>query len=224
MPKSENAEALFWDNVSYNSSLAKRRAMPKQKGFLWKMRAGAVLKELEVLDIDIVERTLQRYIKNGLAPKPQRSRGRPTGYAKETAAEVYASYSLMHGSRKLTAKEVKRFREEALSRDIKGLLRGTFFEGEHHLYPAVLWLSKRDKTLQGYGPGEDMRYTLSSKRDVLKGPIRERVLLKGRVPVKKQTPEEMFRILCQLMPIGETEERRASEQLADWLKKRRKEE
>ena len=131
MPKSENAEAL-WDNVVIIEPI-KRRAMPT-KGFLWKMRQGGI-EGVEVLDIDIVERTLQRYIKNGLAPKPQRSRGRPTGYAKETAAEVYASYSLMHGSRKLTAKEVKRFREEALSRDIKGLLRGTFFEGEHHLYP-----------------------------------------------------------------------------------------
>lgn len=65
------------------------------------MKTEEVLERLAELGVVITERTLQRYVKIGLIPKPERKsagrgKGRITDYPPETPAEAYASHKILH--------------------------------------------------------------------------------------------------------------------------------
>ena len=151
----ERAERVFWDNAGYNAMLAKRRSMPRNRGFVRVMRPDMVLERLKELGIEVTERTLQKYVKAELVPMPVRKsagrgKGRIADYAKETPEEFFASHRLMHGPKRCTVKQVSADRKKALSMDIKALLRETFFGALEHV-TAIEWF-RSDKILQGYAP------------------------------------------------------------------------
>ena len=196
----ERAERVFWDNAGYNAMLAKRRSMPRNRGFVRVMRPDMVLERLKELGIEVTERTLQKYVKAELVPMPVRKsagrgKGRIADYAKETPEEFFASHRLMHGPKRCTVKQVSADRKKALSMDIKALLRETFFGGRLEHVTAIEWLSERDKILQVYAPGDDVSYSLSFDRADIESPVTERAVLEKKRPTKEQTPEEMFEIM-----------------------------
>ena len=113
------AEKMFWDNANYNKNMSHRQAKPKGRGILRIMRPDIILKKLKELGVEISERTLQRYVKEGLVPMPERKsggrgKGKITDYPESTVAEAYASYCLMHGDIKLPPKMVAVARNYAL--------------------------------------------------------------------------------------------------------------
>jgi hypothetical protein len=115
-------ENRFWSNVEYNINLSHRKAKPKHRGIIRVMKAEAVLKELGELGIITSERTLQRYVKDGLVPMPERrnagrGRGRMVDYATQTTVEFAASIALRKGKNKYPARDVYIAREIALSKE-----------------------------------------------------------------------------------------------------------
>lgn len=100
MPFLSTAEALFWDNVSWNSALAPYRAKSKRKGIGWYMKPDEVIKRLAELGITIDRRTLSRYVKWKLVTPPEyRSGGKGVGpivdYPEHAVAEAAAAAELM---------------------------------------------------------------------------------------------------------------------------------
>ena len=147
----QKAEKNFWDNVSYNSSLAKSRAKPRHRGMVRIMRPEVVLRMLSEFGIDITERTLQKYVKNELIPMPERrsagrGKGRITDYADETPAEFFASYRLMHGPKRCTTEQVSADRK-GIKQDIKAPCGERFLRALEHV-TAIEWLSEQDKILR----------------------------------------------------------------------------
>ena len=134
MPKTES---VFWDNVRHNKELSKayqQRKTPRTKTedtySLW---FGRSLKERGILGVDPHEvlekieelgvkppsiRTLQRWAKQGLTPKPEtksagRGKGRTSDYPDETPAEAAASF-IVKSNWKLSPEEIAKIRRKAL--------------------------------------------------------------------------------------------------------------
>lgn len=122
---------IFHREVHDQQKRSKAFAKVRNKGVERRVLAKEVLAELNTLGIDIKsERTLQRYVKDGLIPLPERrsagrGRGRITDYKTETPAEFYASYKLRN-ELKLNVDVIASYREYALERennkDAPGLL------------------------------------------------------------------------------------------------------
>jgi len=98
------AEKLFQDNNEYAKRMSKRSGKPKIKGIGRNeaVKAEEVLQRLNNLGVKIKsERTLQRWAKEGLIPKPDRKsagrgKGKITEYHEDTPARGFASWSIIH--------------------------------------------------------------------------------------------------------------------------------
>ena len=103
------AEALFNDNVEYNTLLSGRNAKPKIKniGRIFKevfinVTTDEVLSSLEHSGLVISLKTLQRYRKAGVIPEPKiigrgNKAGKAADWPNETPAHTYAAYKLING-------------------------------------------------------------------------------------------------------------------------------
>jgi hypothetical protein len=156
------AEFEFWDNVFYNASLAKCRARPRLRGFGPIMRADDVLEKLSELGVNITERTLQKYAKEGLIPMPfrksaGRGRGRIVDYADDTPAEAYAAWLFLNICR-LRYRDVRDVREKAL--EIEGtdaelqLVIDRFYQSTGMSALVDDWLTEKARILNGLKPGD----------------------------------------------------------------------
>ncbi len=145
------AEKEFYENVKYNSDLAKFNAKPRHRNILIASRRFDGVKTEEVLEklaevgIKRDKRTLQRYVKDGLIPKPQK-KGKHADYPEETPNEFFASW-IMKQARKST-EEVARARESALLFEEKCFKDNPEFKTHLHDAAMVVFTDKEPEEKQ----------------------------------------------------------------------------
>lgn len=117
------AERSFYESIDYGKQMSKCMAKPKCRGIgkgVDITTPKEVLEKLSSLGISISERTLQRYAKQGLIPKPEtksagRGKGKITDYPEDTTAEAYATFRMMHGAIKISPNSLAQARQYALA-------------------------------------------------------------------------------------------------------------
>lgn len=94
--------------------------------------AQEVIEKLAEMGLSTTERTLQRYVKAGLIPIPDRrnagrGKGKATDYPDETVNEFYASWVLSKGTMRLRQDDVRKAREAAQGGEFSNDALSTYF-------------------------------------------------------------------------------------------------
>ncbi|MBT9171976.1 MAG: hypothetical protein DDT21_00352 [Syntrophomonadaceae bacterium] len=98
MPFLGSAEALFWDNVHWNTSLAKRRAKKRRRVGYSVVSPEMLLQKLEMLELKIDRRTLTNYVKWGLMTPPEQrvgGKGVHADFSEQSFAEAATAVEFM---------------------------------------------------------------------------------------------------------------------------------
>ncbi len=127
------AEKIFNDNVRYNRMLIKRRPSGTAGRWRWELvTPDKVIEKLSEYGIDIGVRTLQRWVKDGLIPTPERGsygqgKGTWADYPPETVPEALTANLL---------RRVYRLKNTEIAEARKGFFEGkpTFFKDTYGFY------------------------------------------------------------------------------------------
>lgn len=138
MPFLSAAERMFWDNVAWNTSLARSRSKSRRRVGFHIMTAEELLKRLEGLGLAMDRRTLNRYVKWQLVTAPEQrtgGKGVKADYPEEAVAEAAAAAELMKQER-WRKEAVKQARALYLAFKITGI---DFAEAEENGEIEIHW-------------------------------------------------------------------------------------